>query len=219
MRFVGLLAAAIAAAFGIAAFEHAAAAPAQSLSNGLQLVPSTKVALAYERPGTQWTKYRTILLKPLSIPPNVRNAAPNGTVPEFGESYIIPDDGVAELQKGYSDSMHNVLGQAGFTFVTTPGPNTLVVATQVMRIQLNAPIQDSRENFAGPGFTVSAGGGSMTIEAVLADGTTRVVLAEVADRQYGSNNWGINNSVTNFAEARQAFDQWARDLRDRLTTP
>ena len=218
MKYVGFLAAA-AAAFALAAFEHAAAAPAQSLSNGLQLVPGTKVALAYERPGTQWTKYRTILLKPLSVPPNVRNAAPNGTVPEFGESYMIPDDGVAELQKDFADSMHNVLGQAGFTFVTTPGPNTLVVAPQVLRIQLNAPIENTREDYASSGFTVTRGGGSMTIEAVLADGTTRVVLAEVADRQYGSNNWGVNNRVMNFGEAREAFDQWARDLRDRLTTP
>lgn len=216
MRRVGLLAAA--AAFALAAFEDAAAAPAQSLANGLQLVPSTKVALAYERPGTQWTKYRTILLKPLAVPPNARNAAPNGTVPEFGESYIIPDDGVAELQKDFADSMHDVLGEAGFTFVTTPGPNTLVVAPQIVRIQLSAPIQSSRESYTS-GFTVSRGGGSMTIEAVLADGTSRVVLAEVADRQYGSGYWELNNRVTNFAQARQAFDQWARDLRDRLTTP
>lgn len=198
--------------------EGAHAAPAQSLSNGLQLVPGAKVALAYVRPGTNWTKYKTILLKPLAIPPNVRNAAPNGTVPEFGESYLIPDSDVAELQKDFSDSMHNVLGQAGFTFVTTPGANTLVVAPQVLRIQLSAPIQNSRENYAG-GFTVSQGGGSMTMEAVLADGATQDVIAEVADRQYGTNVWGLNNRVTNFAQARQAFDQWGRDLKDRLTIP
>jgi hypothetical protein len=212
-----LLAALIAAAaFGLVG--RAQADPAQSLSNGLQLVPGTKVALAYERPGTQWTKYRTILLKPLAIPANVRNGAPNGTVPEFGESYMLTDNDVTELQKAFSESFHNVLGQAGFTFVTAPGANTLVVAPQVLRIQLNAPIEDTRDDF-DDGFTLSKGGGSMTIEGVLADGTTKVVLAEVADRQYGSNMWGLNNSVSNLGEARQAFDQWARDLSGRLTTP
>jgi hypothetical protein len=209
---------ALLASIALVSGENAHAAPAQTLSNGLVLVPGTKVALAYVRPGTNWTKYRTILLKPLAIPASVRNAAPNGTVPEFGESYILTANDVTELQQAFSDSMHNVLGQAGYQFVTTPGANTLVVAPQVLRIQLNAPIEDTRQDF-DDGYTLSQGGGSMTMEGVLADGSTKVVLAEVADRQYGSNMWGLNNSVTNLGEARQAFDQWGRDLRDRLETP
>src|SRR5262249_47946487 len=165
------------------------------------------------------TKYKTILLKPLSIPPNARNAAPKGTVPEFGESYLLPDDAVTSLQNDFAHSMQDVLGGAGFTFVTTPQANTLVVAPQILRIQLRAPIESTREDYAGGGFTVSPGGGSMTIEAVLADGSTQAVVAEVADRQYGSSMWQVNNRVTNYQQARMAFDQWAKDLRDRLTTP
>src|SRR5215472_5969323 len=148
---------ALLASIALASGESAHAAPAQTLSNGLVLVPGTKVALAYVRPGTNWTKYRTILLKPLAIPPNVRNGAPNGTVPEFGESYILTDNDVTELQQAFSDSMHNVLGQAGYQFVTTPGANTLVVAPQVLRIQLNAPVEDTRDDF-DDGFTLSQGG-------------------------------------------------------------
>ena len=68
------------------------------------------------------------------------------------------------------------------------------------------------------GFTVSQGGGAIEIEAVLAEGVTNNILAEVVDRKYGSNMWGLNNSVTNWAEARDAFDQWANDLSDRLTS-
>jgi hypothetical protein len=198
----------------------ASAAPPAALSNGLQLVPGTKVALAYVRPGTDWTKYKTILLKPLSIPPNVRNTAPKGADPEFGESYMLSDDNVATLQSAFAQSMQDVLGQAGFTFVTTPQADTLIVAPQVMRIQLNAPIESSRDTFTEGGFTLSSGGaGSMTIEAVLADGATMTVIAQVADRKYGSSIWRVNNEVTNLAQARQAFDQWAGDLRDRLKAP
>jgi hypothetical protein len=208
---------ALAVFFGLALSCSADAAPPESLSNGLQLVPGTKVALAYVRPGTDWTKYKTILLKPLSIPPNVRNTAPKGADPEFGESYLLSDDAVTTLQSAFAQSMHDVLGQAGFTFVTTPQANTLIVAPQVLRILLNAPIENSRPDYS---MTFSAGGaGSMTIEAVLADGATQTVIAEVADRKYGSNMWRVNNSVTNLAQARQAFDQWARDLRDRLASP
>jgi hypothetical protein len=209
----------LAAVFGLVLSNGASADPPQSLANGLQLAPGAKVALAYVRPGTNWTKYKTILLKPLSIPPSARNAAPKGTVTDFGESYLVPDDAVTSLQNDFAHSMHDVLGQAGFTFVTTPQANTLTVAPQIVRIRLNAPIESSRENYVGGGFTVSPGGGSMTIEAVLADGATQTVIAEVADRQYGSDIWQVNNSVTNYQQARMAFDQWARDLRDRLTAP
>jgi hypothetical protein len=129
----------------------------------------------------------------------------------------LSDDDVTSLQKDFAQSFHNVLGNAGFTFVATPQANTLIVIPQVAKIELSAPIQDTRMSYnSGPGFTLSQGGGAMLIEAVLADGATGVVIAEVADRQYGSSTWGLNNSASNYGEAREAFDQWARDLRDKL---
>jgi hypothetical protein len=66
------------------------------------------------------------------------------------------------------------------------------------------------------GQTFSAGAGSITIAAVMADGASKTVIAEVKDRNYGSNIWNMNNSVTNLEQARQAFDQWASDLKDKL---
>jgi hypothetical protein len=190
--------------------------PPQTLPNGLQRVQGSKVALAYVRPGTNWTKYKSILLEPLSIPPHVRNAAPPGAFPQFGESYLLSDSDIAQLKSQFSQSFRQVLTNAGFTFVDTPQADTLIVAPEIRKIILNAPTYNSRVTYGGMGFSVSKGGGSITLGAVLADGASKMVIAEVIDRQYGSNIWGLNNRVTNFAQARDAFDAWANDLTNKL---
>jgi hypothetical protein len=216
MRISAAAVFAVALSLGSTAFADP---PPATLSNGLVRAQGSKVALAYVRPGTNWSKYKTIQLRTLSVPPNARNAAPKGQMPEFGESYLLSDQDVAQLQQDFAKSMHNILGNAGFTFVTTPQADTLVVIPQIARIQLNAPIQDSRIGYSGMSATFSQGGGSITMSAVLADAQSGKVIAEALDRQYGSNTWGLNNSTTNMFEAREAFDQWARDLRDRLKSP
>jgi hypothetical protein len=188
----------------------------QSLPGGLERVQGSKVALAYVRPGTVWTKYRTILLRTLAVPASARNTAPPGTFAPFGESYMLSDSDVATLQSDFAKSMHDTLGNAGYTFVTTAQADTLIVAPVVTKILLNAPTYSSRELSSGMGQTFTAGAGSITIAAVMADGASKTVIAEVKDRNYGSNIWNMNNSVTNLEQAKQAFDQWANDLKDKL---
>jgi hypothetical protein len=196
---------------------RALADPPQQLPNGLQRAQTNKVVLAYVRPGTDWTKYKTIFLQKLVVPANARNTAPAGASPEFGESYMMTAADVSQLQDAFSKSMRKVLGNNGFTFVTTPQADTLIVAPEIVKIVLSAPIQNTREGYSGMGVTLTQGGGAIEIEAVLADGATNDILADVVDRKYGSNVWGLNNSVTNWAEARDVFDQWANDLSDKLT--
>ena len=94
----------------------------QALPGGLERVQGAKVAFAYVRPGTNWTKYKTILLKKLVVPANVRNAAPSGTTPDFGESYMLSDSDVAQLQTDFAHSMQNILGAAGYTFALLRRP-------------------------------------------------------------------------------------------------
>ena len=194
-----------------------AADPPSSLPNGLQLVPGAKLDIAYAHPGIDLKKYKTIELKPLAVPQKVRNAAPNGQFPEGFASYVLRDDDVADLQALYAQVMQDTLGKAGFTFVTTPQADTLVVAVQVTNITLNAPIESTRNNYSGPGITMTQGAGSMAIAAVLADGPTGEVLAEAGDRQYPANIWRANTRVSNTADVKKMFRFWAQALSDRLT--
>lgn len=191
--------------------------PPQTTDSGLVRVDNAKVALAYVRPGTDWSKYRTILLEPLNIPIKVRDAAPSGATTRLGESYVLRDEDIAALQKAYGESMRKALSDGGrYAFVTTAQPDTLIVAAQVIDIKLAAPIEGSRIGYAGRGRTYSRGGGSIAIAAVLADGASGQVVGEAADRKYPADIWGINNSVTNLSQARTMFTSWGRALRNKL---
>lgn len=175
----------------------------------------TAFKLAYVAPGTDWKKYKTIHLRTLEVPIDVRDAS-SGHRTRGRESYVLGDKEVAALQDAYNTAMRNVLSQAGYTFVDTPQADTLIVAPQVMRIRLNAPIENTRASYSGRGRTYSRGAGSITIGAVLADGDSSNVVAQVADHGVPSNMWRVNNRVTNLSDARQAFNRWARSLRDTL---
>jgi hypothetical protein len=112
--------------------------------------------------------------------------------------------------------MQDILGKAGYTFVDTPQADTLIVAPVVMKIRLNAPIENTRRSYSGNGRTYSQGSGSITVGAVLADGGNNEVLAQVVDHSYPSDMWRVNNQVTNMADAKMAFAKWARALRETL---
>ena len=112
--------------------------------------------------------------------------------------------------------MRDALSKAGYSFVTTPGADTLVIAAQIVDLRLNAPVESSRLSYSSRGRVYSRGAGSMSVGAVLADGPTWQVLAQIGARSYSADVWQINNSTTNRAEARRAFNKWARALSDRL---
>ncbi len=185
--------------------------------NGMQRVANSRVKLAYVHPGTDWKKFRTVQIRPLSIPLEVRDATPSGQTTKFRESYVLGDKQVEALQKAYMTVMRDRLGDAGFSVVETPGADTLIVATKVMDIKLSAPIESTRMSYSSRGRVYSQGGGAIAITAALADGGSGQVLAEVADSRWpNSDSWRINNSVSNLSDAKQAFGFWANALRDRL---
>jgi hypothetical protein len=183
---------------------------------GLAARPGARAQLSEVRPGADWTKFRTIELGQLKIPLDVRDAGPSSPSRKFRESYVLRDKDVAALQQDFDKAMREQLSQGGFTFVTTPGPDTLIIAAQVIDIKLNAPIESTRVGYSGRSRTYSRGGGTIAVGAVFADGETGQVLARVADRYYPADVWGINNSVANRAEARRAFSNWGRDIRKGL---
>ena len=188
----------------------------QTTSDGLVRVQDPKVMIAYVRPNAEWAKYKTIKLQPLVIPPKARNTAPQGERPDFGETYTLSDADVAKIQQAYQDVTREELTKAGYTVVDTAQADTLVVSPQIINITLNAPSATSRATLGAPGLTFTRGAGSMAMQAALADGASGTVVAVAADRKYGHDMWGVNNSVENMSEARSAFGSWARELAGAL---
>lgn len=199
------------AVIALVAWPAAADDLPQATSDGLVRVQDGRAAIAYVRPDANWVKFKSVEIQPLVIPAKVRNTAPKGERPGFGESFILKDEDVAAIQKAYSDAMTKELTKAGFAVVDAPRGDTLVIAAQLIDITLNAPIDSTRATMMG-GVTLSQGAGSMAIEAVLADGTSGTVVAEAADRKYGHSMWGINNRASNMFDAQEAFRGWGREL-------
>ncbi|HKD46066.1 MAG TPA: DUF3313 family protein [Rhizomicrobium sp.] len=194
--------------------------PAKSQSDqqgASDMVPlaSAKVKFAKIRPGTDWSKYKTIALSNLRVPAEVRDAKPKGTRPSFGESYVLGDKEVAALQSAYADAMKDALGKS-YTFVTTPGPDTMIINGEILDITLTAPVESTRRTYASAGRTYSRTAGTIALGMVIADGTTNQVIAMMADQHVPNDVWQINNATTNMAQAKYAFGRWGRALRDRL---
>jgi Protein of unknown function (DUF3313) len=185
--------------------------------NGLERVPNAKVAMAYVKQGLDLSRYHTIQLLPLNIPVTARNTAPTGTRSGFGQTWILPDRSVAELQRAYDEITREELAKGGSQFVTAPQADTLIIAAEIKNIQLNAPIDD---HAAGPrAATFTRGVGSMTLAVALGDGSTGQVVAIAQDRKVSDDRWTYSNASANMADARRAFHEWGALLRERLAHP
>lgn len=163
----------------------------QMLPSGLERTPSTAVRLAYLRPGANLRNFKSVHIQTLVVPTTVRDTAPGGERPRLGESYLLRDRDVADIQRHYDDAFRSVFGRAGIPVVDTPQAGTLIVATEVSDITLNAPLEHTR----GTGNRVrvySEGAGSISIKAVLADGGTGEIIAAVADSRQTNELWQRN---------------------------
>ena len=189
--------------------------PPQTLGNGLTRIPAAKVQLAYLRPGTDLSKYKTVHIQTLVVPPTVRDTKPKGERPRIGESYLLRDQDVADIQKLYDQAFRKVFSGGGLSVVDTPQAGTLIVATEVTNITLKAPLEGTR-NAGQRQITISEGGGSISIKAVMADGGSGEVIAAVADGKYANNLWQRNTRVQNIADLSRIFSGWARALEKRM---
>jgi Protein of unknown function (DUF3313) len=204
----------------VCALAIAGAAAAQTVS---QAAPDARAKHAYLEPGVDWSKYKSIQLAPLDIPPDTRDGATPGYDRQFGNAHVLGENDVAALQAAYQEVMREVLEDAGFTVVDEPGPGTLVVTAKVTDIKLAEPL-DSPGTYGGYSDTyggmqniLTRGDGAMAIAAEFADGSTNVPLANAADSQIPLSFWQTHNRITNVVDARAAFRVWAENLRKKLT--
>jgi hypothetical protein len=196
-----------------------AAAALASLMCGRALadppLPDT-MTLSHVRPGTDWNKYTAVIVQPVALPANARNATPPDAFPEAGDSYLLSDEDVYALRNTFSKSVYEVLGDHGFTFATIPDAHTLVVVPQLVRITFNAPVKSGEGTYGGLDYALARGGSAIEIRAVLADGATGKVVAEVVDRNYGADVWALDRGSIHWTQARDVFNRWADDLSGKL---
>ena len=181
--------------------------------DGLQKVNIKGIDMAYALPGATLSGYSKVMIDPISVrfhkdwKPTVA-----GTTRKLSSSEqqkirdnaakIVYDSFVEELKKG------------GYSVVTEPGPDVLLVRAAIVNLYITAP------DVMTPGrtkvYTVSAG--EMTLFAELADSETGEVIARVVDRYQArtTGNFQLSSGVFSAGEARTAASSWARILRGEL---
>jgi len=160
-----------------------------------------------------FTKYRTVLFAPLAVPPEVLRAVPPDGFPPVAQPHQTTDRDVRGLQSAFSRSMESVLWRNGLRVVTVPDDHTLIVFPRAVKVVLNPQVERGQY---GIDYILSRTMGSVEMEAVLVDGATRKPIAEIGDREYSANLWGLDPAFIPWSYAGDVFDEWASDLSDTL---
>lgn len=187
--------------------------------NGMLLKEDAKVDLAYVKPDVDWKKYKTIFIRTLNVTDEAKDATPDRAPTgrgHFGDSWIIPEKDIQLMKTEFTRIMKESMKKEGVSIVTEIGVDTLVIIPTITDIYLKAPIEKSRTSNRSRGGVYSDGGGSMTLNAVFADGSNMKVIAYAVDNKYPSSMWSRNTRIQNISDMKRLFRSWGKMLAKSL---
>jgi hypothetical protein len=169
---------------------------------------------AYVRPGATLADYNQVLLAPVEV------AFDKSWDPRRGSSLSrVSESDIQRMRADLAKIVDEEFGKAlqakgGYTLVSQPGPNVLLVKANIRDLYVNAP--DIQTAGRSRSYTRSAGW--MTLAMELQDSVTGATLAVLTDRAEATDfgHLRMTTSVSNASEARQAAADWARILRREL---
>ena len=198
---------------------HAADAPPQVTSDGLQLVKSTKSRLVYVKPGATFSQYGRVAILECEVQfekdwQRDYNSSHVGLEGRVTDSDVerMKTDLAAEFKKVFIDELQN---KGGYQVVDVAAADVLVLRPALLNVEVNAPDLMT----ASIGSTVVRSAGQMTLYLELWDPSTKTLLARVEDAQADDQNLAQRaDRVTNKVAADRILREWAEELRARLDT-
>jgi len=114
---------------------------------------------------------------------------------------------LAAARANFDDVFVQEFTRAGYTIVKEPGPDVLRLSTAVVNLYVNAP--DTMTSARSYSFTTEAGEATLILE--VRDSLTNALMGRAIDRRETQGAAGMqrSTSVTNQAEFRALFRQWA----------
>jgi hypothetical protein len=194
---------------------------AETIMDGrLARVDNSRSALAYVDPNVDYSRFTKVWIYPLDLDnvEIVQPSASSSVANRFNREWELTDSDRTRLQSQFQESIAQAISSGGtFTIAEEGGKDVLRIDAMITRLAPTA----SRDDVSSRGArstVITQGAGSMSIAMVLSDGYSGEVLAIIKDtRSSGStNNWSINNSVSNMAEVRRIFNSWGTRLHDGL---
>jgi hypothetical protein len=184
-------------------------------TDGMELVTKDRRGAIYADPGVDWTVYTAIILDDATVAfrknwkrDQNRNRATRASTKDM-----------ERIKRGLSEQFDEVFSKelaekGGFERVTAASENVLRITPHIVDLDVYAP--DIASSSYTRSYTDSAG--SMTLKLELYDSETGDLIAVASDRREaphrGYMQW--TNSISNKADARQMFQNWAKALNRRL---
>lgn len=194
-------------------------APAVSY-DGLQLVPGTRFAEVYKKPGADLSVYHEFGVTPCKVAFR-KNWMRDQNQYRIDLTNRVTQRDVDRIKSALSAQCEKqfraILAQDPAYKVVddfSHGGEVLILRPAIIDLDINAP--DVRT--AGMSRTYTTSAGEMTLYLELVDSTTDEVLARIIDRQkdFDDNYLTWTSSVTNKADADRVLRRWAKQLRDGL---
>lgn len=170
-------------------------------AEGLLENKNARVGFAAIKPGVDLGRYDQLMLLPVA----------------FGfkkGSRQLSEAQLDDLRRYFREDFTKELQQkGGYNVVSQPGPGVLLVRAGLANIDITVPEQHGRDDV----YVSSAG--EVTMVAEFRDSQSGELLAKAADRRRLEMAGGSayeSNPVTNVANTRRLFRQWASLFRERL---
>ena len=177
--------------------------------DGLVQIKPRRMDLVYVLPGADFRPYTRVMLDKTEVA--FRKDWQKNMNDTRSLSRKIDDNEAAKIMAAASSNFTDVwtkaLNKAGYQVVTTPGPDVLRLSTAIVDLYINAP--DTME--AGRVRTYTAEAGEATLILEVRDSRTNALLGRVVDRRETRSSVAVQqaNRVTNQADFRSLFSQWA----------
>jgi hypothetical protein len=191
-------------------------APPQVSHDGLELRPNTEVALAYVKPGADFSGYERIMILDTYVA-----FKKNWAVEQNRTSvHKVRNSDIERMKKEVAELFREVFvgelsGDDGYPVVESADTDVLLLRPAIIDLDVTAPELKSVNRTYN--FAASAGAATLYLE--LYDSVSGEILARVMDRKIADTAGGFmrwSNAVTNRAAAKQVLADWAGLLRQRL---
>ena len=185
--------------------------------DGLHLVPDSKLAIVYAKPGADLSPYNRIQLLDayVAFKKNWERDQRSGSISTFKVSSRDVEKIKNSLSEEFQTVFEDTLEEAGYAVTDESGEDVMIVRPAIINLDVTAPDTPT----AGRSRTYSSSAGEMTLYVELYDSITGDIIAKALDRRLDRANAGFytwSSSVSNKAAAKRILKGWAKILVNAL---
>lgn len=177
--------------------------------DGLVEVKAKRMDAAFVLPGADFRPYTKVMIGPTQVSfqknwirsMNDRRDLSRRVTQEDADRIL------AIARDNFDDIFAEAWEKAGYPVVESPGPDVLSVTTSIVDLYVNAPDVPA----AGRSYTFTTEAGEATLIVEARDSMTGALLGRAVDRRQTrvSRSMQMSTGVSNKAEFRTMFRQWA----------